>query len=472
MSVKKITVPASLKASSLSSLSKTAMTRGANIAAEVLFVDPEECYTVINPRKKFNQDLIDSYAEEFLDPAQGQREPCHVYPKDDKGYRMHHGATRRLAALKAKERKPDFKLKVIIDSELLNRSDAANYFEQGANNIKRDNMSVFDQADWIAESMELAKAEGVKLTLTEVAEKLAMSKSKVSRIYALRNAAPEIREIYDTRTQDPETLTNLVKIRETNPDLFTTLVNETELDRATVREAAKSGTLPKPEYPMIAGNGQPLIKTQDDSQTLSAQTTTSDSNGYDWSNFVAHAQQSPLDDLQLSTGNNVTIYQCKVEGGYMAAASTDFPSHKQLKLEDNHFSISGDAQAALNQAYLSLYHWSENLEKDTNLNEEQLSDIVLLGGFLRMRLAAVPGTTPPAPKREPKPKAKAKASCIQGTWEGQECVLVSDLSVLSSEELAAIGSSDMVYIDGLKGGRKLIHPEEFTLKGVKFKIED
>lgn len=469
MSAKKIVVPASLKASSLSSLSKTAMTRGVNIAAEVLLVDPEECYAVVNPRKKFNQALIDSYAEEFLDPAQGQREPCHVYPKDEKGYRMHHGATRRLAALKAKERKPDFKLKVIIDNELLNRSDATNYFEQGANNIKRDNMSVFDQADWIAECMELAKAEGVKLTLTEVAEKLAMSKSKVSRIYALRNAAEEIREIHDTRTQDPETLTNLVKIREANPELFKTLLIETELDRATVREAAKTGALPNISSKGSSEGIAPVEENSTDSDSSNADTNSAAKTGFDLEKFVAHAQQNPLADLQLSTGNNVTIYESKMEGGFVAAATTDFPPHKELKLEANQFQFFAEAEAARNQAYLSLYSWSERVEQDSHLSEEQLSDIVLLGGFLRMRLAHVPETITPVPKKENKPKAKTKVSSIQGTWKGQECTLVSDLSVLSTEELEALGTSEMVYIDGLEGGRKLIEPEEFTLKSVKFK---
>lgn len=470
MSSGKISMPASLKTSSLSNLSRTAMTRSVNVAAEVLFVDPEECYAVVNPRKEFNQELIDSYAAEFLDPKQGQREPCHVYPKDDNGYRIHHGATRRLAAIKAKATKPDFKLKVIVDNELLKRSDAENFFEQGSNNINRDNMTVFDQADWIEESIRLAKKEGVKLTLTEVAEKLAMSKSKVSRIYALRNASQEIRDVYESRTQDPETLINLVKIRETNQELFNALLKGTELDRATVREAAKSGQLPVVNQPGSADDSHHADVQPETTELQENQfgPTEQPKGEIEIAEFVAHAQQELLKDIELSTGN-VTIYTNAVEGGFAAVATTDFPANRNMKLEHNRFKVWDSAETALNQVYLDLSIWVEKVEREGNLHEEQIKDIMLLSGFLGMRLVISPEKATPSTKKEPKAKVKPKASFITGSWKGQECTLVSDLSLLSDHELETIASSDMVYVDGLEDGRKLIKAEEFTLKCVKFK---
>jgi len=473
MSTGKIAIPTSLRSSSLNNLSKTAMTRSANVAGEVLYVDPEECYVVVNPRKKFNLELVETYTQEFLDPEQGQREPCHVYPKDEQGYRIHHGASRRMAAIKAKETDPTFKLKVIIDKELSKRSDYKNYFEQGSNNILRDNMSVFDQADWIADCIAMAEAEGVKLTLTDMAKNLAMSKTKVSRIYALRNAAPEIREVYETKTQDPETLTNLVKIRDSHPDLFKALLDTTELDRATVREAAKSGKLPA-----IDQQHQVIVQENDKPENeLVPETAPENRNdegknldkhqGFDLENFVAHAQQQPLQDIELGYGS-VTIFSQETASGYAVAATTDFPAGNEMKLADNNIKFWADAPTAMNQAYLDLSIWAKKVEKEAALSQDQREDIVLLAGFLRMRLVLETDGSEQGSRKQKSPKARNKSTDIVGEWNGKSCILITDQSILTESEIEALGTSSMVYVE-VDGKRCQIKPEEFALKSVKYK---
>lgn len=231
---------------SLSNLSNLASKKTNNNAGQIILVKPSECYTDGNPRTEFDALLVASITKDFLDPTVGQQEPCHVYPKDEKGYRMQHGATRLLCANQAALVNPDFMLKVIPDATLKNKPEHVRLWEQGSNNIKRNNMSLPDRANFIANYMELAKSEGVKVTQAEIAERLGMSggASAVSRLLKLRDMPMELNEVYKSGvTEDVETLANLVEIYNDDIELFRELIALPELDRAIVRKAKKSGTL-------------------------------------------------------------------------------------------------------------------------------------------------------------------------------------------------------------------------------------
>lgn len=474
----KLNIPSTLRSSALGNLSKSALTRKGDIAGEVMYVDPDDCYVVVNPRKKINLALVDVYTEEFLDPEQGQREPCTVYPKDDKGYRIHHGATRSVAGQNAKKIKPDWKLKVMIDPKLLERSEFKNYWEQGSNNINRDNMSVFDQADWMAESLALAESEGLKLNQADIARQLAMSKAKVSRILSLRGAPLKIREIYESgRTTDPETLSNLVKINESNPLLLDELIAGTELDRSTVREVMKTGKLPANEQKEPTNSNQLSPETSDKSEMGQSETgepeiqnSAMNSLAY----FVAHAQRNPLAGIALSSGE-CTILTLEIENGYKAAATTNFEHNHNLTTSENQMNIWGDKDTAIKQAQKNLYQWTFELEKHkAEITEDQLTDALLIRDWYTL---SQPGNqedeTNTKDNLSSKKPSKVKRSVVTtGTWKDQDCALVTSLDTKTLVEKGNIieeaEAEGLVYIQLTNNEFVKIQPEEFHLKGVKF----
>ncbi|MBB6117769.1 ParB family chromosome partitioning protein [Rahnella inusitata] len=474
---KQLNIPTTLRSSALGNLSKSALTRKGDIAGEVMYVDPDDCYVVVNPRKKMNHDLVEVYVAEFLDPEQGQREPCTVYPKDEKGYRIHHGATRSVAGQNAKKLKSDWKLKVIIDPKLSERSNFKNFWEQGSNNINRDNMSVFDQADWMADSMALAEAEGLKLTQTDIANQLAMSKAKVSRILSLKGAPLKIREIYESgRTTDPETLSNLVKINESNPQLFDELISETELDRATVREVMKTGKFPSNDTQV------PILSIQTDESQKSVETEQSGisksenpnelMNSIDY--FVAHAQQTPLAGIELSSGECM-IFMLESNNLHRAAATTNFIHDFNLTISDNQINTWGDKDSALKQAQQNLYKWTFELEKHKeDITEEQLTDALLIRDWYTLSQSdeqlVEPKTKVNSSTQKP---VKAKKTVVTvGFWNEQECTLVTSLDTKTLVEKGNIIEEaeieGLVYIQLSTNEFIKIQPEEFHLKGVKF----
>lgn len=466
-------LPSNLRSSSLTNLSKSALTRKGDIAGEIMYVDPDDCYVVLNPRKTMNLELVEAYTAEFLDPEQGQREACTVYPKDEKGYRIHHGATRTCAGQKAKKINPEWKLKVQIDPKLSARSDFKNFWEQGSNNINRDNMTIFDQADWMASCIELAEAEGEKLSQAEIARRLVMSKAQVSRILSLHQATLKVREVYESgRTTDPETLSNLVKLNKSNPELFNELISTTELDRSTVREAVKSGKLPvvsaSPESPTSQNIHSQGNAASDDQQDEVQ--STEGSTEY----FVAHAQQNPLDGIELSTGE-CFILMLKSEKGYKAAATTSFEHEFNLTVPDNQMNFWGDKEAAIKQAQQNLYQWTFKVEKNkAEISDEQLTDALLIRDWYSIHNSEKDVNTEQNAKKTPgNGAAKAKKTVVTaGTWNGQDCVLVTRLDSKTLIEMGNIieeaETEGLVYILLGTNEYKKIQPEEFHLKSVKF----
>lgn len=229
----------------LSGLAKAASKNRDSVSDTVILLSPDDCYVDGNPRTDFNDALIQQLAREFVDPNIGQKEVITVWPKDENGkHRIHHGGTRYAASQIAIAKKPDFKLRAFVDHSLTQKSNTENYWDQGSNNILRDNMSLRDRANFIGEYMDMMKAEGKKVTQAEIAERLGFKNaSSVSRLLKLRNMSEEVRAVYDAGTEDIETLALLSELQKSNAELFNQLVKETELDRATVRRAIKDGEL-------------------------------------------------------------------------------------------------------------------------------------------------------------------------------------------------------------------------------------
>jgi len=139
-----------------------------------------------------------------------------------------------------------------------------------------------------------------------------------------------------------------------------------------------------------------------------------------------------------------------------------------MKLTDNNIKFWSDAPTAMNQAYLDLSIWANKVEKEAALSQDQREDIVLLAGFLRMRLVLETDGSEQGSRKQKSPKAKHKSTDIVGEWNGKTCILITDQSILTESEIEALGTRSMVYVD-VDGKRCQIKPEEFALKCVKYK---
>lgn len=231
----------------LSKLAQAASARKDSVSGTIIWVKPSDCYEEGNPRTDFDHDLIESYAEDFLNPDIGQEESIQIYPADKNGkHRIQHGATRHRAGLIAEQKNPAFRLKAIIDEELAKRDELENYLNRGMNNIKRDNMTLRDRANFVGNYMDKAKEQGKNVTQAEIAKRLGLKggASYISRLLKLRDMTPELNAIYMSgKIDDIEALATLAEIQKDNVELFNALVELPDLDRAAIRRAKKTGEI-------------------------------------------------------------------------------------------------------------------------------------------------------------------------------------------------------------------------------------
>ncbi|HDC4529169.1 TPA: ParB N-terminal domain-containing protein, partial [Enterobacter cloacae] len=238
-------------AGGLSKLSQAASARKDNVSGTIILVKPSDCFEEDNPRTDFDENLIESYVADFLDPEIGQKEPIQLYPANKEGkYRVQHGATRLRAGLIAEKENPAFKLKAIVDNSLNNKDELENYFDRAMNNIKRDNMTLLDRANFIGNYLDKAKQSGKPVTQAEIAKRLGFKggASYVSRLLKLRDMTPEMSEVYQSgNIDDIEALATLAEIQKDKPELFKSLIELPDLDRATIRKAKKTGKIKETE---------------------------------------------------------------------------------------------------------------------------------------------------------------------------------------------------------------------------------
>ncbi|WP_050569770.1 KorB domain-containing protein [Dickeya sp. NCPPB 3274] len=236
-----------LNVGSMATIAASASANSVANAGMVILVDPDDCYSEDNPRKTFNQELIEQWAHEFIHDSVGQREPIWVAPRNQDGkYAILHGESRLRAALIAKKENPAFKLKALVDEGFSRRSMSQIYYEKGKNNIARDNMSLLDTAAWMKKSIHLAELEGEKLTQSQLAKSLGKTNAWVSRVIELAEMPNYLRDVYINEiTTDPWTLSYLVKIDKKDPELCKQFVKTGVITRHSAKWVLDNLRLPE-----------------------------------------------------------------------------------------------------------------------------------------------------------------------------------------------------------------------------------
>ncbi|EDV4424086.1 hypothetical protein ZH29_002376 [Salmonella enterica subsp. enterica] len=307
-------------AGGLSKLSQAASARKDSVSGTVVLVKPSDCYEEGNPRTDFDSELIASYAEDFLNPDIGQEEAIQIYPADHNGkHRIQHGATRHRAGLIAEQKNPSFRLKAIIDEELTKKDELENYLNRGMNNIKRDNMTLRDRANFIGNYMDKAKAQGKNVTQAEIAKRLGLKggASYISRLLKLRDMSPEMNAIYlSGKIDDIEALATLADLQKENNELFTNLVALPDLDRAAIRRAKKTGEIFEPK----AENSNVQVVSEQGKSNVVVEQATDNKELQDSDDSIITI---PYFDYQFKTGR-VNILIKHTDAGFAAALETIF----------------------------------------------------------------------------------------------------------------------------------------------------
>ncbi|EDG1208937.1 hypothetical protein B5887_21665 [Salmonella enterica subsp. enterica serovar Newport] len=360
-------------AGGLSKLSQAASARKDNVSGTIILVKPSDCFEEDNPRTDFDENLIKSYVADFLDPEIGQKEPIQLYPANKEGkYRVQHGATRLRAGLIAEKENPAFKLKAIVDNSLNNKDELENYFDRAMNNIKRDNMTLLDRANFIGNYLDKAKQSGKPVTQAEIANRLGFKggASYVSRLLKLRDMTPEMSEVYQSgNIDDIEALATLAEIQKDKPELFKSLIELPDLDRATIRKAKKTGKIKETEtgtQQETAGHDtEPKSKTEPGANTILSQSEVDDS-------VVA----IPFVDYLFQTGR-VNILIKTVDNGFLAALETVFEHGINAEVDFKDSVVWDTEDEAIDFGKKQIKDWAEVVlaEKDS-LSVEEYQDIV------------------------------------------------------------------------------------------------
>lgn len=177
----------------------------------IIWVEPDECYSEKQVRKKFNENSLDELGQAMKD--HGQDHPIRVHPKDEKGYRIIKGE-RRWRAAKMK----GIKLALWVDRSA--PSDAAILIGQMIENDQREDIAPLDRAEGYRAIKETVEQEtGKPLSITDLAKTVSKSKTIISKYLALLSMAEEIQDLAETGVvSDADTLRTLQKIHELDPE--------------------------------------------------------------------------------------------------------------------------------------------------------------------------------------------------------------------------------------------------------------
>ncbi|MDE9487507.1 ParB/RepB/Spo0J family partition protein [Xenorhabdus bovienii] len=453
--------PFTLNIPVLESISRSASANQKNLAGQVFYVDPNECYVVVNPRTKYNEALIESYVQDFLDERQGQREPCTVYPKDDKGYRIHHGATRTLAGKKAKEIKPDWKLKIIIDPSLQTRSDFENYWEQGTNNVARDNMNLLDVANWIIKSKTLAKAEGKTLTQESIAKSIGQTGAWVSKVQALVELPDYLIEVYQNgETVDPWTLNSLLKIHKADESLCRAFIESGEVGRSSAQKVLKAMSLDVLKAPTDSSKdaGQQPATSQSSTNEITSKESVTTRNQDDEVIFdFVHAQK--IEVMSGVTGQ-AFIYVQPVDNLWISTAETTF-EHEFNATRSIYSNLKfASKEAAEFAALVALKSVAENIlmQRRSLLEEESIDAEMLLSSIdIKLNSNGTENNALTDSSKDKKNKAAKKIELqVAGRWNDIDCVIMMKKAEQSNHVVIKLLSDSSI---------KEIAAEEFTLTG-------
>ena len=407
----------------LSKLAQAASAHKDSVSGTIILIKPSDCYEKDNPRQDFDQDLIESYAEDFLDPNIGQEEAIQLYPADENGkYRVQHGATRLRAGLIAEAKNPGFRLKAIVVNELAKKDELENYLNRGMNNIKRNNMSLRDRANFVGNCMDMAKESGKSLTQADVAKRLGLKggATYVSRLLKLRDMTPELNEVYMSgKIDDIEALATLAEIQKENPELFGELISLTDLDRATIRLAKKTGRLTDSgSEPANRKETDETYRVTDDAENVKFRPTEEDAVSDESVTTI------PYVAYLFKTGR-VNILVKPVQDGYLSALETIFDHGIN---EDGNFTdemVWNTEDEAFVHAVEKIPAWAEKVISDKDaVSIEEYQDVA---GYLNWLKTGVKQQDTSTQKQEPverKPKPSQLNAVVFVDVNGEEGILL------------------------------------------------
>ena len=180
-----------------------------------------------NPRKEFPPEAIEELAQDIT--QRGMLQPIVVSDRDDKGrYLIRFGSRRWRAAIQAG----------LTTVPVVFAVEARNAYDQVAENLKRQNLSPLELAQFIRRRVDAGESNA------EVGRQLGMDLSTVAHHLALLSLPPVLNQAFkDGRCESPRTLHELSRLHEEQPEQVAALVAGTEpITReavASLRDAAR-----------------------------------------------------------------------------------------------------------------------------------------------------------------------------------------------------------------------------------------
>jgi ParB family transcriptional regulator, chromosome partitioning protein len=180
-----------------------------------------------NPRKDFPPEAIEELAQDIA--QRGILQPIVVSDRNDKGrYLIRFGSRRWRAAIQAG----------LTTVPVIFAVEARNAYDQVAENLKRQNLSPLELAQFIRRRVDAGESNA------EVGRQLGMDLSTVAHHLALLSLPPVLDQaLKDGRCESPRTLHELSRLHEEQPEQVAALVAGTEpITReavASLRDAAR-----------------------------------------------------------------------------------------------------------------------------------------------------------------------------------------------------------------------------------------
>jgi ParB family chromosome partitioning protein len=174
-----------------------------------------------NPRKNFPPEAIEELAQDIV--QRGILQPIVVSDRDDKGrYLIRFGSRRWRAAIQAG----------LTTVPVVFAVEARNAYDQVAENLKRQNLSPLELAQFIRRRVDAGESNA------EVGRQLGMDLSTVAHHLALLSLPPVLDQaLKNGRCESPRTLHELSRLHEEQPEQVAALVGGTE---PITREAVAS----------------------------------------------------------------------------------------------------------------------------------------------------------------------------------------------------------------------------------------
>ncbi|MER1676793.1 hypothetical protein KC839_24415, partial [Enterobacter cloacae] len=171
---------------------------------------------------------------------------------------------------------------------------------------------------------------------------------------------PEMSEVYQSgNIDDIEALATLAEIQKDKPELFKSLIELPDLDRATIRKAKKTGKIKETEtgtQQETAGHDtEPKSKTEPGANTILSQSEVDDS-------VVA----IPFVDYLFQTGR-VNILIKTVDNGFLAALETVFEHGINAEVDFKDSVVWDTEDEAIDFGKKQIKDWAEVVlaEKDS-----------------------------------------------------------------------------------------------------------